>query len=124
MDRKLFNQCRLHTFTKVKEIVQKDFLFADDCALNAGSEPEMQDSMEKFSTACDNFGLTISTKKSHATASTRLPYVEPSIAVKGCKLPDIDKLKYLSNIISKAVHIDDKVNCRIVKAKCQLWKAM
>ena len=41
----------------------RDFLFADDCALNAGTEQEMQDIMIKFATACDNFALTIRIKK-------------------------------------------------------------
>ena len=38
-------------------------LFADDCALNANTEKKMQQEMDCFSRACDNFGLTISTKK-------------------------------------------------------------
>ena len=46
----------------VKQTVIRDFLFADDCALNTTSEHNMQDSLDRFSTACDNFGLTISTK--------------------------------------------------------------
>ena len=50
----------------VKETVLRDFLFADDCALNASEEQEMQAEMDSFSAACNNFGLTISTKKSEA----------------------------------------------------------
>ena len=42
-----------------------DFLFADDCALNADSKDAMQRSMDKLSAACDAFGLTISIKKPH-----------------------------------------------------------
>ena len=41
----------------------RDFLFADDCALSASSDDEMQRNMDKFSAACDVFGLTVSTKK-------------------------------------------------------------
>ncbi len=62
-DGKLFNPRRLQAVTKVKETVLRDFLFADDCALNASNEQEMQAEMDSFSTACNNFGLTISTKK-------------------------------------------------------------
>ena len=40
-----------------------DFLFADDCGLNASSEDEMQRNMDIFSSACDVFGLTVNTKK-------------------------------------------------------------
>ena len=60
---KLFNQRRLQTVTKVNETVLMDHLFADDCALNASSESKMQLSMDKLSSASDNFGLTISTTK-------------------------------------------------------------
>ena len=47
----------------MKEERVRDFLFADDCALSASSDDEMQRNMDKFSAACDVFGLTVSTKK-------------------------------------------------------------
>eukprot|EP00745_Piridium_sociabile_P031931 TRINITY_DN5319_c0_g1_i2.p2 TRINITY_DN5319_c0_g1~~TRINITY_DN5319_c0_g1_i2.p2 ORF type:complete len:181 (-),score=46.77 TRINITY_DN5319_c0_g1_i2:857-1399(-) len=56
-DGKLFNPRRLKAVTKVTETVIRDFLFADDCALNACLEQEMQSQMDSFSSACDNFGL-------------------------------------------------------------------
>ena len=62
-DGKVFNLRRLHAKSKVKMCCVRDLLFADYCALNACSEPEMQQSMDKFSSACNAFGLTISTKK-------------------------------------------------------------
>ena len=62
-DGKLFNPRRLQAVTKVKETVIRNLLFAEDCALNANKEQEMQKEMNRFSSTCDNFGLTISTKK-------------------------------------------------------------
>ena len=62
-DGKLHNQYYLKADIRVKQTVIRDFLFADDCALNTTSEHNMQDSLDSFSTACNNFGLTISTKK-------------------------------------------------------------
>ena len=62
-DGTLFNLRRLQAKTKVVEETACDFLFADDCALAASTQSDMQHSMDLFSSACDNFGLTISTKK-------------------------------------------------------------
>ena len=87
-DGKVFNLRRLQAKTKVKEDSVRDFLFADDRALNAAMEMQMQRSIECFSAACDNFGLTISTKKTevmHQPASRRA-YVEPTITVNAEKL--------------------------------------
>jgi len=86
-DGRLFNLRRMQAVTKVKETVIRDFLFADDCALNASTEEKMQQELDGFSSACDNFGLTISITKTevmHQTAPGK-PYHEPCITVKGQK---------------------------------------
>ncbi|KAL8567720.1 hypothetical protein ACOMHN_009028 [Nucella lapillus] len=70
-DGKLFNIWRLQAVPKVKETVLRDLLFADDCALNAGDEQEMQAEMDNLSSACNNFGLTISTKKTEVIYISR-----------------------------------------------------
>jgi hypothetical protein len=53
-DGKFFNLRRLQAKTKVQEDTANYFLFADDCALNAESQPAMQQRMDQFSTTCDN----------------------------------------------------------------------
>ena len=84
----LFNLRRLQAVTKVTETVIRDLLFADDCALNASTEQEMQQEMDHFSHACDNFGLTISTKKTEVMyqPAPGKPYQDPCISVKGQNL--------------------------------------
>ncbi|XP_076056905.1 uncharacterized protein LOC143034558 [Oratosquilla oratoria] len=62
-DGKLFNHQGLQAKTKVHEAIARDFLFADDCALNATTQADMQRNMDLFTRACDDFGLTISTNK-------------------------------------------------------------
>ena len=50
-DGTLFNFRRLQTKTKVMTDIIRDFLFAGDCALNVGSEADMQRSVDKLSYA-------------------------------------------------------------------------
>ena len=113
MDGKLLNLQRLQAKSKVKEATVRDLLLADDCALNASSEPEMQQSMNKFSSACDSFGLTISTKKTEVMfqPAPRNAYTEPSITVKGEALKVVE-----SFVLSRSVCIDNEVDARIAKA--------
>ena len=71
-----------------------------------------------MSKACDNFQLTISTKKTevvHQPAPGK-PYSKPTITVNGQKLQVVDKFTYLGSTLSRAVHIDDEVTARTAKA--------
>ena len=43
-------------------------------------------------------------------------YNEPTIGVNGQKLKVVDKFTYLGSTLSRAVHIDDEVTARILKA--------
>ncbi|KAI0222195.1 hypothetical protein LSAT2_026566 [Lamellibrachia satsuma] len=99
-DGMLFNLRRLQAKTKVKTDIIRDFLFADDCALNAGSEADMQRSVHKFSIACPNFGLTISIKKTE---------------VNGQRLSAVNRFTCLGSTLSQNVTIDDEVNVRIAR---------
>ena len=40
----------------MKTYIINEFLLGDDCALNATTKTNMQNSVDKFSVACDNFG--------------------------------------------------------------------
>lgn len=117
-DGSVFNLRRLQAKTKVSTDTINDLLFADDCALNAATEADMQHSVAKFSDACDNFGLTISTKKTevmHQPAPGKR-YVEPNIFINGQRLNVVDKFTYLGSTLSRNVVIDDEVNARLAKA--------
>ena len=83
--------------TKVKVSTTNDFLFADHCALNAASEAKVQHSVDKFVEACNNFGLTISTKKTEV-------------------INVVDKFTYLGSTLARSVIIDDELNARLAKA--------
>ena len=70
------------------------------------------------SQSCDNFDLTISTKKTEAVQQPApgKPYNEPTITVNGEKLKAVDKFTYLGSTLCRAAHIDDEVTARIAKA--------
>ena len=78
----------------------------------------MQRSMDLFSTACTNFGLTISTKKTEVMyqPAPGKQYQEPTVTVSGQKLAAVDKFMYLGSTLSRSVNIDDETNARIAKA--------
>ena len=105
------------SFEYLSVVVDK-LLYADDLAENAKSEGKMQGAVDRMSKACDNFQLTISTKKTevvHQPAPGKL-YSEPTITVNGRKLQVVDKFTYLGSTLSRAVHIDDEVTARTAKA--------
>ena len=117
-DGKLLNLRRLQAKPKVQTDVVDKLLYADDLAENAKSEEKMQGAVDRMSKACDNFQLTISTKKTevvHQPAPGK-PYSEPTITVNGQKLQVVDKFTYLGSTLSRAVHIGDEVTARTAKA--------
>ena len=117
-DGKLFNPRSLEAKTKVHSDTVRDFVFADDCALNATTQTDMQESMNMFSKACTDFGLTISTKKTEVMyqPAPGTPYTESNIKLSGQKLASTDKFVYLGSNLFRAVNIDDEVCYRIARA--------
>ena len=117
-DWNLFKLRRLQAQTNVKITSVHDLLFADDCALNASSEARLQQSMNKFSSACNMFGLTISTQKMQVMCqpAPHTAWPKPRITVKRNALEVVDKFTYLRSVLSKNVTIDNEVNNRLAKA--------
>ena len=96
----------------------RELLFAENCALNASSEDEMQRNIDKYSSACDAFGFTISTKKTEVMfqPAPHTNYSDPINSVKSQKLQNVQKFAYLGSTLSRNVLIDDQVDARIAKA--------
>ena len=78
----------------------------------------MQRAVDKDSYSCNNYGVTINTKKTEAVhqPAPGKPYNEPTITVNGQKLTVVDKFTYLGNTLSRAVYIYDEAIARIAKA--------
>ena len=108
----------MQAVTKVKETVPRDFLFADDCALNASDEHKMQAEIDSFSTACNNFALTISTKKTEAIfrPAPGSQYHKPLMSVNGQTLLAVETFTYLGSTLSRNANIDSEISARIAKA--------
>ena len=69
-DGNIFNLRRLQAKTKVQTDVLDELLYADDMDKNASTEAKMQRAMDQVSQSCDNYDLTISTKKDRGCTPT------------------------------------------------------
>ena len=117
-DAGLFNLRRLKAKTKTQITRVCELLFADDCALNTKNHADMQQCMDLFATACTDFGLTISTKKTEIMyqPAPGEQHYHPHITVYDQPLSSVERFTYLGSTLSRCVHIDDEVNSRIAKA--------
>ena len=118
IDGQLFNLRRLRAKTKVKSHTIRDLLFADDCALNANTEADLQSIIDRISKACTNFGLTINTEKTEVMLQPApgKSYFEPCIKVNGVALKVVNRFTYLGSTLSQDANVDDEVYTRIAKA--------
>ena len=122
----LFKLSRLKAETKVFHAYLRDFLFADDCRLNADSQEAMQRTMDKFSEACDAFGLTISIKKTevlHQPApGSHSDQNPPIITVNGQALTTVNKFIYLGSALTSDAQLDAEISNRIAKASASFGR--
>ncbi|BHF60177.1 hypothetical protein SprV_0100314000 [Sparganum proliferum] len=95
-----------------------EILCANDCALDATSEGDMQRGMDVFDADCENFGLIINTERRvvmHRLLSNTA-HNAPQISVNGTQLQVVDNFIYLRVTLSCSTKIDDEVARRISKA--------
>lgn len=78
-------------------------LFADDCALYATTDYDMQKSLDQVCNACEDFGLALSTKKTcNFLHSPTSPSTKKSFTV-------ADKFVYLSSTLSWSAKVDEAI---------------
>ncbi|XP_076042061.1 uncharacterized protein LOC143025963 [Oratosquilla oratoria] len=114
----VFDLRRLNAKTKTTEKLILEALFADDCALMAHKESDLQLIVDKFAEGARLFGLTISLGKTEvlfqpAPTSTSQP---PSIFIEGTQLKNAKEFKYLGSTISNDGSLDKEISTRICKA--------
>ncbi|KAI8515730.1 hypothetical protein Bbelb_065430 [Branchiostoma belcheri] len=113
-DGKLFNLSRLKAKTKVREVLIRDLLFADDAALAAHTENKLQILLDKLSCACQDFSLTISLKKTKVMCQgVDHP---PSITINNYELEVVPKFTYLGSTVTNNLSLEAELNGRIGRA--------
>ena len=91
-----------------------DFLFADNAAIVAHSAEDLQQLMNRFSKDCQDFGLTISRKKTQVMGQgVDSP---PSITISTQELEVVHDFVYLGSTISDTLSLDVELDKRIGKA--------
>ncbi|BHF75543.1 hypothetical protein SprV_0501863900 [Sparganum proliferum] len=117
-DGQLLNYRGMHFQSRVSTTTVYELLFADDCALNATTEGDMQRSMDFFYAACENFGLINNTEKIVVTHQP-LPntaHNAPKITVNGTQQQVVDNFTYLGSTRSRSTKIDKEFAPRNAKA--------
>ena len=126
-DGRFFDLRRLKAKNKVLEALVRDFLFADDCALVAVIEPDLQELASCLSEAAKAFGLTTSLRKTEVMlqpAPGLTPPPEPSIVIEGTKLNNVECFTYLGSTLTSTGSMDREVSNRLAKAGAsfgRLW---
>ena len=89
--------------------------FADDSAVAAHSEEDLQCLGDCFSTAAKAFGLIINIKKTEvlcqAAPGTTQP--EPAITIDAAALKNFEDLTYLGSCLSSSGGLDTEISCRL-----------
>ena len=119
-DGKLFNLARLRSKTKVSQVLLRGFLFADDAALVAHSYVDLQNLLDDFSNACDDFGLTISLQKTKIM--TQGTDASSSLSIKDYALEVVNSFTYLGSTITRTTSLDSEIGKRIGYAATNMSK--
>ena len=124
LDGSLFDLHRLTAKTKTVKKTVLEALFADDCALMAHRESDLQIIVNKFEEASRLFGLSISLGKTEVLYQPTPAAVahRPTISMDGTQLKTVDDFKYLGSVISKDRSLDKEISARICKASQALGR--
>ena len=113
-DGNLFNLSRLKARTKVRKVLIRELLFADDAALVSHSESGLQRLVDALSSACEKFGLTISLTKTEVMGQGVAD--TPKISIGQRNLGNVKELTYLGTTVTENVFIGTELSRRMGKA--------
>ena len=113
-DGKLFNIARLKAKTKIRKVLVRELLFADDAALVSHTESGLQSLVDSFSDACNDFGLRISLKKTEIMSQGDTQ--DPIISIGEHRLETVTSFTYLGRTVTSNLNLNTEINKRIGKA--------
>lgn len=119
-DGKLFNLARLKAKTKVRKVLIRELLFADDAALVSHSQQGLQSLVNSLAQACKGFGLTISLKKTEIMGQDVSE--APTININDYTLKVVEEFTYLGSTVSQNSSLEPELNKRIGKASAVMSK--
>ena len=119
-DGKLFNLARLRAKTKVRNVLIRELLFADDAALLSHTQSGLQNLVSSLAHACQEFGLTISLNKTEVMAQDVTSV--PTINIGNHTLQVVKEFTYLGSTITSNLSLDNELNKRIGKASGAMAK--
>lgn len=117
-DGHLFNISRLRAKTRVREVLIRDMLFADDAAFVAHSQEELQLLLDRFSNACKDFSLTISLSKTQILTVNSSN--NPNLTIDNFILNAVESFTYLGSTVTQNLSLDQELDKRIGKASTTL----
>ena len=121
-DGSVFNLRRLLAHTKTMDAMVIELLFADDCALLAHNEEDLQRTVNHFAEATKAVGLTINLKK------TKVLFQKPpsgsynpaQISIEGAPLNTVEHFTYLGSIISDDATVTTEIINIVKDVPCQI----
>ena len=119
-DGHLSNISRLRAKSKTRTVNIRDLLYADDAALVSHSEDELQRLLDRFSNSCDQFGLTISLKKTQVMGQATP--AQPLLKINGENLEVVHQFQYLGSTMTDTLSLDVEISKRIGLAFTALSK--
>ena len=114
----IYKTQRLKSITKISKALVRDLLYADDCAIVAHSEKDLQEMANALSAATKRYGLTISIKKTEVLYQPAPGTIrkEPEIRIDNQVLKNVDAFTYLGSTLTSNNSLDKEISNRIAKA--------
>ena len=120
----IFNLQRLIARTKVCLLLLHELLFADNCALIAYTEDELQSILNDFARAASRYDFTISIKKFEVMFQPKpgSSPCDPVINIGDEQMKVVQKFCYLGGFFSQNACKDDEITSRISKASANFGR--